>query len=948
MTLSQPLVLGELSAAAVLCLSLAHFLWQGTIVVLAALLVGAVLRQVSSHAQYAAQLVGLLLLPAVFVATLAWYGSQQVDIAPAADAADLASAIETVEATDAGTTPVFLLPPEGLSVTEGSAWNLSRAAATAERYSPLVSGAYLTVVALMALRLALALCGANRLARESAPIDEASLLESLARQCRRLGMRTIPAVAYCRDVSVPTVIGILRPTVLLPLSAMSGMTAEEIETILLHELVHIRRYDHLFLLVQRLMEVLFFFHPAVWVLSRRISDVREHCCDDRVIALGTERHVYVESLLRAAELSLGVQAFKEPSSLAVALSAVDNPSRLRQRVLRLLGQPLTAPTRLRTPSVIALMALLAVIVAAPVSMRLFAQTGKEEVEEVEVVIDESRTVAEFETKQAAQPQGSTTDLTLHVVEAMSAAEPSVSDLINAHLSRDDKTCMKCHSVPSWRLHFTKDQPTPEVRDLRGVDASGLRGRFGEQLLVQVEGSSEGSIWGTDVYTDDSRVDKAAVHAGLVKPGEKAILLLTIVKSPAQHAGTQRNGVQSQAYGSFPSSFMLSKPAESMPVEALPTQKAPTEPRHGHMDLSGIKVITSPYDVRSRRNAVAFRQKFGRQFNVEIVGRTDGSIWGTDVYTDDSDIATAAVHAGLVKPEERAIVTVTIVESPDENIASEQNGVKSSSWSGHPSCYILTKKSTSAMTAPRKLSPETAVGFTGKLGRRFDIEVVGRIDGSVWGTDVYTDDSNIATAAVHAGLVKPDERALLTLTIVESPDRHEGSTRNGVTSRSYGSFSSSFILQRKSEGNAGKLGIQSQGGTSSSNFVELVEQLPPDESSVRLRMPLVNEDVQAYLGRFYMGDGTSTTATSLREKFGERRTVEVVGREDGSVWGTGVYTDDSDIATAAVHAGLVKPGEKAALVVTIVKSPEQYKGSEKNGVTSRDYGAHPSGFVLHRE
>src|SRR5205085_8044947 len=72
------------------------------------------------------------------------------------------------------------------------------------------------------------------------------------------------------------------------------------------------------------------------------------------------------------------------------------------------------------------------------------------------------------------------------------------------------------------------------------------------------------------------------------------------------------------------------------------------------------------------------------------------------------------------------------------------------------------------------------------------------DGNVWGTDVYTDDSSIATAAVHAGLVKPGERAIVTLTIVESPEQHRGTTRNGVTSRVYGPFASSFILQRAAE------------------------------------------------------------------------------------------------------------------------------------------------------
>jgi hypothetical protein len=96
------------------------------------------------------------------------------------------------------------------------------------------------------------------------------------------------------------------------------------------------------------------------------------------------------------------------------------------------------------------------------------------------------------------------------------------------------------------------------------------------------------------------------------------------------------------------------------------------------------------------------------------------------------------------------------------------------------------------------------------------------------------------------------------------------------------------------------------------------------------------------------DAGSRTATAWRERFGERFDVQVTGQTSGSVWGTDVYTDDSAIAAAAVHAGLVEVGETATVTVTIVKSPERHTGSTRHGVTSADWGAFPSSYVLQRK
>jgi hypothetical protein len=90
------------------------------------------------------------------------------------------------------------------------------------------------------------------------------------------------------------------------------------------------------------------------------------------------------------------------------------------------------------------------------------------------------------------------------------------------------------------------------------------------------------------------------------------------------------------------------------------------------------------------------------------------------------------------------------------------------------------------------------------------------------------------------------------------------------------------------------------------------------------------------------------AVILRGDYGTQLDVELTGRTTGHVWGTDVYTDDSDIPTAAVHAGLLKPGEKGTITMTIVKSPDQYEGCTRNDVTTSPWGQHPSGFILLRK
>jgi GWxTD domain-containing protein len=96
--------------------------------------------------------------------------------------------------------------------------------------------------------------------------------------------------------NVPMVLGHFRPLILMPIGLLAGLPAGQIEAILLHELAHIRGYDYLVNILQRSVEGLMFYHPAVWWISRVIRAERENCCDDVVVAISGNAHEYAVAL----------------------------------------------------------------------------------------------------------------------------------------------------------------------------------------------------------------------------------------------------------------------------------------------------------------------------------------------------------------------------------------------------------------------------------------------------------------------------------------------------------------------------------------------------------------------------------------------------------------------------------------------------------------------------
>lgn len=129
-------------------------------------------------------------------------------------------------------------------------------------------------------------------------------------------------------ILTPMVIGAFRPVVLIPIGLLSGFSTAQVEAILAHELAHIRRNDYLVNMLQSFVEVVFFFHPAIWWISEKIRTEREHCCDDIALSACGDRVSLAHALVKVAEWQNAPQ---------MAMAFASSKPLLLKRIQRVLG-----------------------------------------------------------------------------------------------------------------------------------------------------------------------------------------------------------------------------------------------------------------------------------------------------------------------------------------------------------------------------------------------------------------------------------------------------------------------------------------------------------------------------------------------------------------------------------------------------------------------------------
>ena len=200
---------------------------------------------------------------------------------------------------------------------------------------------------------------------------------------------------------------------------------------------------------------------------------------------------------------------------------------------------------------------------------------------------------------------------------------------------------------------------------------------------------------------------------------------------------------------------------------------------------------------------AFADAVGQTLQFSVVGSTAGTVWGDGVYTSDSVLATAAVHAGLLQPGESGVVTVEVIAGLDEYAGAERNGVESLPYRSWNVAYRFVGVAAidGGVTLP---DPGDLSGFRGQNGVMLTFEVTGDSAGSVWGDGIYTDDSRLAAAVVHAGILQPGQTGLVGVEILPGQEAYDGAERNGVSSGTYGSWPGSYRVTALSSKATSKL------------------------------------------------------------------------------------------------------------------------------------------------
>lgn len=388
-----------------LATTLLHFVWQGLLLAIVAAVAGRTLHKASASTRYSINVCTLfamlVCLPTTFFVLGGSVGNSKiqhnvlqatvsddqprsitaVDAGPKRQQAEdalkeeqlvqitLPGQLERLENVliDAGSGEEHLPGP-----TEGRRQASPHAIIDIFALAPIVTWGYFAGVLFMTIRLATGLRGGRDLRRSSSPVVDTGLLAMIQTQARVIGLKCAPAVAFCEKISVPIVIGVVQPMILLPASLVSGLSPDQLQALVTHELAHIRRHDLLINLLQRIVEALLFFHPAVWFVSRRISIERENVADDVVLTAGWPAVRYADALVRMAELSSG---FKTPD-LTIQMSALaasgSSSSEFKRRVIRLLDQSSSSRLRLSRFGIVAMTLGIVSLLAMPLMVQLAA------------------------------------------------------------------------------------------------------------------------------------------------------------------------------------------------------------------------------------------------------------------------------------------------------------------------------------------------------------------------------------------------------------------------------------------------------------------------------------------------------------------------------------------------------------------------------------------------
>lgn len=280
-----------------LCNTLVHSLWQGILLAVLAGLIVVCTRKASSALRYNLLIATLLLFAIGVAATFAWQYQKTVVLKPAAESAQYVPAN---------------IAPANIDIQDTQQATLSF---TDRLNNYLVSHhdtivlIWFLIICARSLQLAFGLYSTSRLKKVRVKPVTGHWSERMQQLAGILNIRQTITLLESGLAKVPMVIGYLKPVILVPVGLLAAIPADELEAILVHELAHIKRRDYLVNLLQSLVEIIFFFNPAVLWVSKLIKAERENCCDDLAINQNNNKVNYIRALISCEEYQSTVPAY---------------------------------------------------------------------------------------------------------------------------------------------------------------------------------------------------------------------------------------------------------------------------------------------------------------------------------------------------------------------------------------------------------------------------------------------------------------------------------------------------------------------------------------------------------------------------------------------------------------------------------------------------------------